>query len=404
MLKIKLHSIYKVFFFLFLFTVVSRGFFELYFDKKIAFLIQVLGILTFIVISLLFFKVKLELKYFSLQLRLFTVFFISALLSIIITISLNNGGAPFFYSGVMFFLAVSLIFISSFNFNKFRILNIGKMILLLILILFSVGLYEQLTDTLMPGAWWYENKVRPASLTGSKQHYSIILSILTLFIFQYWLILKDKKYLFGFIIGVAGVLLSLSRSGAMILVLAFFPFIFYKIYFIYLIKVSLKWLVFSIFFLIIIIISSLLFFDLGFFLERTLSSLDTKSAGNGQRIEAWIKGLNMISSSNILFGEYTGVVTNSTRTITKTDSFVVESGTLQMIINFGIIGFLAFYSILFILYSRINKNTYFLLLTLFSCLISTIVYQSIETIPFIILLSLIPSISNDINIIKSYKN
>jgi len=396
MLKLKLRTIYKIFFFLFLFTVVSRGFYELFLEKKTAFLVQVIVILLFIIFSMIVFKIKLEAKYFTPQMVLFLIFSFAVLFSIIITQYLENGGAPVFYSAIMCFLIFSFVFISSFNINRFGAVNIGNMIIILIIILFVTSLYEQITETPLPGASWHGGTVRPASLTGSKQHYSIILSILTLFIYQYWLSLKKAKYLFGFLIGVIGVLLSLTRSGSMILVLAFFPYICYKLYSNHLVKINPKLLLFIFIVSIFTVIFSILYFDIGFFFDRMISSIDAKSPGNDGRIKAWLLGLDLIFSSNMIFGEYTGVVTNATRTITNTKSFVVESGTLQMILNFGLIGFMSFYLILFNIYSRIKREHTFLLFVLFSCLISTIVYQSIETIPFVILLALIPLISSDV--------
>jgi hypothetical protein len=148
----------------------------------------------------------------------------------------------------------------------------------------------------------------------------------------------------------------------------------------------------------------LIYFDLQIFFDRMLSSIDTKSAGNGERVKAWFRGIDMmLTSNNLLLGQYTGVVTNATRTVTNTKSFVVESGTLQMLLNFGVIGFLSFYFILFNIFSRIKKNQVFLFFVLFSFLCSTIVYQSIETIPFIVLLSLIPLVSNNIKTLSSIK-
>lgn len=405
MLKIKLHTIFRVFFFFFFFVIVSRGFFELFFEKKTAFLVQVAAIIVFIIFSTTIFKVKLVAKYLSIQTLFLLVFIFAAFFSSIITVSLNNGGAPFFYSAIMCFLALVSIIISSLNINKFKRLDIGKMSVFLIIILFGVSIYEQITKTLMPGAWWLGNIVRPASLTGSKQHYAIILAILTLFVFQYWLSLKRRIYLFGFAFGVIGVFLSLTRSGAMILILAFLPFIGYKLYINYLIKINSKFLFFLVFGLGSILIFSIFYFDLEFFFNRIISSVNTKSAGNGERVKAWLRGFDlMLNSNNLLLGQYTGVVTNSTRTITNSKSFVVESGTLQMILNFGLIGFLSFYFILFNICSRIKKQHVFLFFVFFSCLCSTIVYQSIETIPFIVLFSLIPLISINIKMLSLNRN
>jgi len=402
MIKIKSQSIYRFLFFVFLFVIVSRGFFELFLEKKTAFLIQVAVILVFLGLNLSFFRIKLKSKYLLIQFVFFIIFVFAAFFSSMITRYLENGGAPFFYSGIMCFLAFIAIMLSSLNLNKFMQLDIGKSISFLILILFGVAIYEQFTKTLMPGAWYYNGTVRPASLTGSKQHYSIILSILSLFVFQYWLSLKKRVYLIAFIIGVIGVFLSLTRSGAMILVLAFIPFIFYKFCVKYQINIKVKVLIYLVFCLCVFVIFIVLFLDIEFFFERILSSIDTKSAGNGERMRAWIKGLDLIFNNNNLFlGQYTGVITNATRTVTNTKSFVVESGTLQLILNFGLLGFLSFYLILFSFVLRIRKNHVFLFAVLFSCLCSTIVYQSIETIPFIVLLSLLPLISININILAS---
>jgi hypothetical protein len=404
MFKIKLHTIYKLLLFIFLFTVVGRGFFELFLDKKIAFLAQVLTIILFSFFSLTVFKVKLSAKYLSIQTLIFVVFIFTAFLSSLITIYLKNGGAPFFYSGIMCFLAFISILISSFNFNETWKIDVGKTIVLLIMILFGVAIYEQVSSTLMPGAWWHGTTVRPASLTGSKQHYAIILAILTLYLFQYWISLRKNIYLFGFFMGVIGVFLSLTRSGAMILFLAFFPYLCYKFYILHLMKIKTKVLLFLLLGFSSGLCFLLLYFDIQFFLDRIFSSIDTKSAGNGERVRAWLKGIDLIfTSNNILLGQYTGVVTNATRTVTNTKSFVVESGTLQMILNFGILGFLSFYLILFNISSRIKKNHVFLFFVFFSCLCSTIVYQSIETIPFIVLLSLMPLISNNIKTLNSIK-
>ena len=404
MVKVKLHIIYKIVFFIFLFTIVSRGFFELFLEKKTAFLVQIIIISFFIITSLLFFKVKLSSKYLSIQALIFVVFVFSAIFSSIITIYLENGGAPFFYSGIMCFLAFVSIFISSFNINKTWKIDIGKMIVILVLLLFGVAVYEQVTNTLMPGAWWHGTTVRPASLTGSKQHYAIILSILTLYLFQYWLILRENTYLIGFFLGVIGVFLSLTRSGAMILFLAFLPYLCYKFYIKHLMKIKTIVLLYLVIGGIFGLVFLLIYFDLQFFFDRMLSSIDTKSAGNGERVKAWFRGIDMmLTSNNLLLGQYTGVVTNATRTVTNTKSFVVESGTLQMLLNFGVIGFLSFYFILFNVFSRIKKNQVFLFFVLFSFLCSTIVYQSIETIPFIVLLSLIPLVSNNIKTLSSIK-
>ncbi|HIP33820.1 MAG TPA: hypothetical protein EYG89_03620 [Bacteroidia bacterium] len=398
MSKIKLTTrTFRVFFSLFLLIVLSRGFFQLFLEKKQAFLIQVIVILVFLFFSLVTFKIKLKIKYFYSQIILLSFFIISIIVSILLTKHFKNGGAPIFYSFIMLFLTFALIFISSLATNKYGFIDFGKIFITIIIILFAVSIYEQLTLFLMPGAWWHGYQVRPASLTGSKQHYSIIMALLSLLTFQYWLSLKQKKYLFGAIIGFVAVLLSLSRSGAMILVIAFFFYFFHYLYSVRKIKISLKLFFFLFLGLILVLIPLFIYTDLSYFFERVVSSIDANSPGNGGRIDSWITAIVMISESHtFVFGEYTGVVTNSTRTLTNTKSFVVESGVLQMIINFGFLGFFSFYLILLNIYTRIKGTHIFLLVLLFSALISTAVYQSIETIPFIMLLSIIPLVSDDI--------
>ncbi|WP_353661244.1 hypothetical protein [Hydrogenimonas sp. SS33] len=395
---ININKIYNIIIFIFLFIIVSRGLFELIINKKIAFLVQVLAIILFLLFMYINKKIKVHKFYFYINSFYLSLFIIIMLLSAFYTYTFNIRGAPFFYTMIVLFLLITYLLISALCFKNFNNINLDNIVIFLILILICVAIYEQYYGFHMPGAANYFPWVRPASLTGSKQHYSIILSILTLIIFQYWIILKKSKYLLISIIGSLGVIFSLTRSGAFIIMLTIGIYILLKMLYDGINPYK------TLLVILFIFIISYIFYaykDDIIFIERILSSFNTNSPGNSDRVKSWLLAITIIGNSNLLIGEWTGIVTNATRTITGEYSFVVESGPLQMILNFGFIGFILFYIILFTSYVRI-KFLFFKSI-LIACLLSTAVYQSIETIPFMVLIAMLPIFSQHLQYLVKYK-
>jgi hypothetical protein len=143
-------------------------------------------------------------------------------------------------------------------------------------------------------------------------------------------------------------------------------------------------------------ITILVFFSNNPIIIRMFSALDTASAGNSLRVQRWIFGLNSWLESPIIFGWWTGIITNSTNRLTDTSSFVVESGVLQQLLNFGLIGTMCFYWLLLSQLFSIDKHHLWLKSALIAGILETFIYQSIETIPFMITITIIPFVSQSL--------
>ena len=118
------------------------------------------------------------------------------------------------------------------------------------------------------------------------------------------------------------------------------------------------------------------------FWERLSSSFDEKGVGNDERINAWRHGVEVFSDSELWFGSNFGGATNLTSNLIGVESYVVESGVIQNLINFGIVGTLVFFLFFAYMYfySRERIFRFFLLAFFFQ----SFVYQSTEVLPFIL--------------------
>ena len=135
------------------------------------------------------------------------------------------------------------------------------------------------------------------------------------------------------------------------------------------------------------------------YLQRALSSLDLKSSGNNSRIILWKKGISMWMNTNLFIGEYTGIITNSTANFGGI-STVVESGLIQQLLNFGLIATISYYINLCLIVKYTKKEFIILRSMAISCIIQTFIYQSIEVLPYMFILTLVPITSTWINLKK----
>jgi len=139
------------------------------------------------------------------------------------------------------------------------------------------------------------------------------------------------------------------------------------------------------FFLILTFCGALCLFDESI-KERLLGAISIDSIGNNDRISTWIMMLEKISPKNIVLGEHFGIYSNSMNflpTFSSDKVYVTESSILLLILNFGVIGGIYY---LYIIRSIYGKNFILFLILI----IPSIFYQSIETIPFILLICLAP--------------
>jgi hypothetical protein len=84
------------------------------------------------------------------------------------------------------------------------------------------------------------------------------------------------------------------------------------------------------------------------------------------------------------------MVTNVVSRLAGGSSYVVESGPLQQILNYGILGCLLFYAMLMQVVKTVPTRYIWLKAAAASLVLNSLVYQSIEVFPVIVLLGLLP--------------
>ena len=131
--------------------------------------------------------------------------------------------------------------------------------------------------------------------------------------------------------------------------------------------------------------------------ERATSILDLQERGNSDRIDAWSLGASMTIGCGAVISTCTGTIGNTAAAFNDSDPQVVESGLLQQAVNFGVFATFAFYVVLFGLFRACSSSHTVLRALVLACMIESFVYQSIEVIPFIVLLSFCPVLSRTLS-------
>jgi hypothetical protein len=362
--------------------------------KQIGFIIQpiVWSIFLLYLLSPLNRVLKYRAKNLRLNAGILFLLIITIIISDIFTLIKTGFTMFWIYNFVTIFFALLLVISSSFHLPKINKINFGLSIAIITIVLITIGFIEQITGSGLPGSWQLGGFVRPASLTGSMQHYAITIALLAFVNLELYTSKGHILYLVLAIISALASVSSFTRSGAMIIVFG----VLYSVSLIFLrTKINKKhFLLGSL--ILIGSITILVFFSNNPIIIRMFSALDTASAGNSLRVQRWIFGLNSWLESPIIFGWWTGIITNSTNRLTDTSSFVVESGVLQQLLNFGLIGTMCFYWLLLSQLFSIDKHHLWLKSALIAGILETFIYQSIETIPFMITITIIPFVSQSL--------
>jgi hypothetical protein len=119
--------------------------------------------------------------------------------------------------------------------------------------------------------------------------------------------------------------------------------------------------------------------------ERLFSAFSIDSIGNNDRVNSWKNAVDQLSIFNIFLGDSFGLFSNSMNIISNSISAqrVTESSILLLALNFGIIGGVYF---LYLISTVYEKQTILFIILIFP----TLFYQSIEVIPFILIICLAP--------------
>lgn len=359
--------------FLALLFLFSRGLFEAFLDKSLAYIVSILGFALLYAIFLFRAKAKFRPRLRFILLAL--LFLVSSFISAFVTVYSGKDYVYLFYLIYPFSICCFLLFAFSFDFPV-DLRKLHMVLSSLVVILLASAIAQQLQYLELPGATFtFGHYVRPPSLTGSYLHYPLIMFLLGAIIHS----IKNRLDIFS-LLAFGGVFFAFSRSG-MMLVIFYLIFIFWGWFLLGRLRVA----AFD-FYFFTITISVLLSigWPIGLFeliLQRMLSSLSSTSPGNDVRIEVWRYGWDIFVSGNIFFGENFGSKTNLMRNLTDLHAGVVESSFLQNLVNFGIIGTLIFYTIFLFLYRYSLSLKVKAFVFAFFC--QSFVYQSIEVVPFI---------------------
>lgn len=136
--------------------------------------------------------------------------------------------------------------------------------------------------------------------------------------------------------------------------------------------------------------------------DRVFAIRDT---GNNSRLNTWGAIFRSFLDSNILFGEFAGTRTNIVRNILgksgvanslASGASVTESGFLEIMISFGLLGALFYYSIFILSIIRLlfGKKEHLLAFAMTGVMIQTFFYQSVEVLPFMFTAALLPLLAS----------
>lgn len=262
------------------------------------------------------------------------------------------------------------------------------------LLLAFVGYVQFVGFLPMPGASrWMGGFIRSPSLTGSFLHYPIIISIFAFTAIQWYQLTGKGLYLSAGILFALAPFAVVSRSGMFI--------VLFTLLLIWISSIRhgsplALWLGILFTASLVGLFSAYCFYQetlIGKLAMRLFTTSQASAAGNSGRITAWKDALELWFSSNLLLGEYMGVVTNSSHHVFGGRSHVAESGVLQQLVNFGFIGLITYYFVLIMVFREIDPQHKTLRFLFIACLLQTFFYQSIEVVPFITLLALMPLIS-----------
>lgn len=424
-------------FFSLIFLIYSRGLIEyLLHNKAAGYLVQLVAVLFFSTIVACMAGIKaifLRLQNNKVGFVLYALFIFVSIISIILTYL----KAPYLlelllFSGVLIFLLSIFIFYQVISMSDniqqilYRTLFMSGIILFIfaliqyIIVFFGLQANESLKWLAVliyefPGhsslAISGHVVSRPSSLTGSFLHFPLIICLIGIISYRFSKPVWKKAVSILFILTP---FLIFSRSGMVIAGFTISGYLFWvliqKISKIltqapgirkkYIIKSFLVLLFLLLICIILFSIPVLKDYSIALF-ERIFNFHDT---GNSIRYKTWAALISEFNKSILVFGEFTGMATNIIRNILGSSKLmdhspfylgVTESGFLEILTGFGLLGLLSYYGIWINAIIRLFRRCEALFaFSLIGALIQTLFYQSTEVLPFMFTLSLIPMMVN----------
>lgn len=317
------------------------------------------------------------------------VFVLVALISAWASLSIQGIDYFWQYLLVTFFYVATLVVYSLIDFDVMRRIAVGPVLALLGLALVGVAFAQQYGGfTSLPGGdlGTFGSLLRPASLTGSFLHYPIAASLIVFLLLGIGEQRRKRIYWLVAAIVALGVVTSLSRSGMVILLVGLFCGVAL------IPTLSRRFRAVCALFLGGSVL--LFFLPAGPLLDRFTSIFDAGGSGNTIRIEVWTSVIDLWAASPILVGSHTGQFTNVTSNTSGFGGQVAESGVLQMLVSFGVIGLVAYYALMVGTLSALRRQPPWFIAGAIGGIAQSAVYQSIEVLPFMVLFALFPMIAS----------
>ncbi|PUB27779.1 hypothetical protein C8K30_104229 [Promicromonospora sp. AC04] len=365
----------------------TRGVLETSLGKQVAYVGQALAMLAFVVALLMARGTNRP----GQARRVWTVylFLLVAMVSAAYVTVVKASAAGWIYVGVMAFFAVTILVLSSREAEDAGDVPVAFWLGLAGIASVTVGFLQQgqlLLDT-FPGSDLASmgGLVRPSSMTGNYLHYPLFIAMLVFVFMEFWSSRKRPVYAVLAGLFAIAIVVSFSRSGAMILALGFVAYVFTAR------RLSTR--IRYVYWGSGLLLAGAAVFSGTVYAERILGSLSVDAAGNEGRVTKWFQAAELWSDSPLVIGGWTGMYTNVTENFGGGSAGVVESGFFQQLVSFGVLGVVLFYLIMSQSIWAVDRSHSWLRAGLIGGMLETFVYQSIEVIPFMALYALAPFIS-----------
>ena len=369
------------------FAVCTRGVLESLLGKQAAYAVQAVALLAFVVAFLTARGTTRPGQ--ARRVSVVYLFLLVALFSAAYVTILKASTSGWIYVAVMAFFALTILALSSRRVEVAGEVPVALWLGLAGIGSVVVGLLQQreiLLDA-FPGSDLASmgGLVRPSAMTGTYLHYPLIIAMLVFVFLEFWQ--TRKRQVHALVAGAlaVAVVLSFSRSGVMILALGLVAYAFTTKS----ASTRLRYAYWGTGGLLVSVaaLSGTVYGD------RIFGVASADASGNESRITKWFSALELWTDSPLVIGGWTGMYTNVTENFGEGSLGVVESGLLQQLVSFGVLGAALFYVVLSFSVGAVDRSHSWLRAGLVGGLLETVIYQSIEVIPFMAIFALAPFVS-----------
>lgn len=364
-----------------------RGFFEATIGKALAYLMQ-LGLWTAVQFcAVVFFRFR-PTGFLAFGILLTLLFGVTGVISSLVTLDVAGFQLGIITTVVNVYLL--FLFVAGYGFRtevfSAKVIAMSMAVSGTLLPLF--GTLQLFGIAELPG----RSLTRPPSLTGSYLHFPLLCGVLGICLLEIARSLRWRSLYLVSLFCFFGVAISGGRSGTLVLVGTGALYVLFE----FSRQPAATKMRFALFAGMLIVASAVLLsavYQYSPALQRIARVWDLQEEGNNLRVAIWTEIYVYWTNTNLWFGEYTGMVGNTTNFLAGGIGLVAESGALQQLINFGLLGFLFFYAVMLLSYFAIEKECTFLRALFISAMIQTAFYQSTEVLPYMAMLAFLPTLS-----------